>query len=193
MNVKKYFTGLKMLKSKLIWSLTLLAALLQLSLLNGSGNHHTLTIYTFSTQPITITLFEWTTVLLMPAFVYLCLCAIQKRFQLQKQNRAHTTTLTLIGFVLSFNFGATIAGGTYFDFSDYAGLLLIALPFIAFFLKAYRAECILGFALSLSWVFGTLSAITYSLVAALVCFALYKLRIYTLHCHRQNSEHIEIN
>lgn len=180
----------KMLKNKFIWSVTAFTAMLQLLLLNYEANHYILTIYTFSTYPYSFELPNWSAVILMPTFVYICLCLIQTRFKQNARKRAKTATFTLIGFLLSFNYGATISGSVYLGYADYVGILIIAIAFIAFLVKAYRAECILGFALSLCIVFGALSGIVYSVITAAMCYALYKLRLFTLQCHQQNSEHI---
>lgn len=165
--------------------------MLQLLLLNFEDNHNVLTIYTFSTYPFSFEIPSWSAVILMPTFVYICLCLIQTQFKQNTRKRAKVTTFSLIGFLLSFNYGATISGSVYLGYPDYVGVLIIAIAFIAFLVKAYRAECILGFALSLSIVFGALSAIVYSVITAAMCYALYKLRVFTLQCYRQNSQDMD--
>ncbi|WP_372766170.1 hypothetical protein [Pseudoalteromonas sp.] len=179
-----------MLKNKLIWTLTALMGILQFGLINLDTKHFTLTIYTFSPNSLVFPLPDWLSMILIPSFVCVALLIMKMEFNRYTYKRAQTT-LTLIGFVLSFNYGASISGCVYLGFLNYANLLFFVVVFIAPLIKIYRAECMLGFTLGLSFIFGTLSAIIYTSVLAGICFVIYTLRKITLTYYSGGPKHTE--
>ena len=63
-------------------------------------------------------------------------------------------TSAVIGFVSAMIFGALLAGSFAYDFKTATQYLFMSLFVIALLLPVYRAECLLGFVLGMTFTFG---------------------------------------
>ncbi len=176
-----------MIKNKFLWCVTVLVALLQAAVLCWHYFNPKIVFIGVLDAPYLLDVPSWFSLVVMPIFSLCCLLLMRKRLQSTTVNRGKATTYALIGFVFSFNYGATLAGSYYWAMELYTVMLIIGIAVIACIVKSYRAECVFGFALSLSFVIGALQALELALVTASVCWLLYKCRKLPLHFARDNS------
>lgn len=176
-----------MINNKFLWYVTCLVTLLQAAVISWHYFNPQVEFIGLLNGRYLSQLPSWYSLILMPLFSLGCLLAIRKRLQRCKVKRGKAATYALIGFVFSFNYGATLAGSYYWAMDLYTAALLIGIAVIGFTVKAYRTECVFGFALSLSFVVGALQAILLAVATAVACWILYKARQLPLHFGQHNS------
>lgn len=100
---------------------------------------------------------NWWGGLLLPLLTWFLLYRIQKRLlrdNIEKQNLSKLPVNIIYGFIGALLFGALLSGFFTFGYTDIPGYMLIGLLVLAFIFPIYRAECILGFVLSMTFTFG---------------------------------------
>jgi hypothetical protein len=100
---------------------------------------------------------NWWGGLLLPLLTWFLLYRIQKREKLsatQWASFANFPSKIIYGFVGALFFGLSIALLFTFDVHDIPGYLLMAAIAFSFFYPIYRAECLLGFVLGMTYTFG---------------------------------------
>jgi hypothetical protein len=101
---------------------------------------------------------NWWGGLLLPLLTWLLLYRIQKRLLLNSVDKSATLMLPvnniLFGFAGALLFGILLAAFFTFGYADIPGYMLIGLLLLALFFPIYRAECLLGFVIGMTFTFG---------------------------------------
>jgi len=115
--------------------------------------------------------------LLLPLLTWFLLYRIKLRlFSNQVENPKISESLVEIraGFVGAFLFGILLSGFFTFGYSDMSGYMVNALFIIALFFPIYRAECLLGFVIGMTFTFGAVLPTGIGSIFALIGLILYK-------------------
>lgn len=120
---------------------------------------------------------NWWGAVLLPLLTWFLSGRVQKRIQ-QKGTDFSATTIPvkiIYAFLTALLFGATLA--TFFTVGpeEYCGYMLMSVLALAFFLPVYRAECLLGFVLGMTYTFGAVLPTLIGTVLLLISVVLYKL------------------
>jgi len=112
--------------------------------------------------------------LLLPALTWFLVARIQKRIALHPGRQGTTSGLPL-GIIASFFaalfFGFGLSAAFTFDYSAISSNMFMAALVLATILPLYRAECVLGFILGLTFTFGgVLPIIIASVIATISAF-----------------------
>ncbi len=114
-------------------------------------------------------------VLLLPAMAWFLSRRVQTRIASQTGGRDATATppMTVVtGFFGALLFGTFFAGTFAFGYEEVTGYLFQGLIVLALLLPIYRAECVLGFVLGMTFTFGAvLPTAVGSVIAALSAVA----------------------
>ncbi len=113
---------------------------------------------------------NWWGLLTLPALTWWTLDNVTARLS---QHRV-TTRAAMAGAIGAAVFGALLAGSYSLGYSDIPRLQVRALPFLALILPIYRAECLFGFVLALSYTFGGVLPLVIGTVFALIGALLYR-------------------
>ena len=99
---------------------------------------------------------NWWGAILLPVLTWLLLLRIHIRLQknVDRKTSALPPATVLWAFLAALLFGATLAATFSFGYEEIPGNMLMALFVLALFLPVYRAECLLGFVLSMTYTFG---------------------------------------
>lgn len=134
--------------------------------------------YSFSFEHYRLTITNWWNLVLLPVTAYICLQHSHKRIlKAKKHKQAGENTLRLIGFILSFNFGATMAGCNYLNMEFYSLFMLACLFVISIKINVVRAECLMGFVLSMSVIYGAVISMLYALAIAILCYLINRIAV----------------
>jgi hypothetical protein len=102
---------------------------------------------------------NWWGGFLLPLLTWLLLYRIQVRINLQNEKHLETsghTQKVLYGFVSSLFFGMLLSLFFSFGYSDMCGFMILALLPIGICVPIYRAECLLGFVIGMTYTFGAI-------------------------------------
>lgn len=117
---------------------------------------------------------NWWGLLLLPILVWFLAGSIQKRIDFQsngKGSKSQVLTSVLVGGIASLIFGILLSFFFTSGNEDITSYLFFGMLLLALILPIYRAECLLGFVLGMTFTFGTvLPAFIGSIVAALSAF-----------------------
>jgi len=123
---------------------------------------------------------NWWGGLLLPLFTWLLLYRSQVR--LQKETSATTWTSRIIyAFVGALLFGVVLSIFFTIGNHEVPFYMILALLVLSIFLPIYRAECLLGFVLGMTYTFGGVLPIIIGTVLVLITGAIYLLLRPTLH------------
>lgn len=104
---------------------------------------------------------NWWGLLVIPALTWFLLGRMESR-------RA------LVGFGFAFLFGATLAAFYATGRQEWCGYMVLALPAVALFFPIYRAECILGFVIGMTFMFGPILPVLAACIFAAMGFLVYQ-------------------
>lgn len=112
---------------------------------------------------------NWWGGILLPVLTWFLLYRIQKRAAsfLSKQ--------VIYGFLGAFLIAVSVIVLVHFDIHDLPRYLLMSTLLIALFYPIYRAECLLGFVLGLTFSFGAVLPIFIGSILAIIDFLIYNL------------------
>jgi hypothetical protein len=100
---------------------------------------------------------NWWGGLLLPLLTWFLLYRIQKRLMrnnIEKSNVPKLPVNIFYGFIGALFFGIVLSGFFTFGYTDIPGYMLIGLFVLALFVPVYRAECLLGFVIGMTFTFG---------------------------------------
>jgi len=118
---------------------------------------------------------NWWGGLLLPALTWFLLYRVQKRiFQNDDSVTKGTTYRELVyGFLGALLFGALLSVFFLFGIRDLPGYMLLALLPLALFLPVYRAECLLGLVIGMTFTFGGVLPILIGTIFVIVTSIIY--------------------
>ncbi len=120
---------------------------------------------------------NWWGSLVLPALTWFLLFRMQKR--LQKSNGqgylAKLPAKVVYAFTAALLFGATLAVFFNLGYENLLGYILNGLFLLALFLPVYRAECLLGFVLGMTYTFGAVLPTAVGSVLVVISIVLYQL------------------
>jgi hypothetical protein len=114
----------------------------------GVKSHHFLNL---SDMPA---ISNWWGLLLLPSLTWFITGRIQKRMAGKNTATATFSVSIFAGFVSSLLFGILLSISFVNNYETIAELLFLGMFLLAFLLPIYRAECVLGFVLGMTFTFG---------------------------------------
>ncbi|KGJ89704.1 hypothetical protein [Colwellia psychrerythraea] len=162
--ISKYFVGFVTL---IIWSL-----LIWQYLNEGVPSHYLLQ------NPEFPELSNWWGALLLPVLSWALLGLIKKRIiNSPEASRPLLIKQVVISLVISLIYGVILSLTFLYGYAEVSSVLFPGILFFALFFRVYRAEFLLGFILSMSFVFGavlpTIFAALIGLASAIVYFVVH--------------------
>jgi hypothetical protein len=109
---------------------------------------------------------NWWGLLVTPALTWFLLGRIEKRMADKRQ--------VILGFVFAFLFGAALATFFATGHQEWCGHMVLTLPVLALFFAIYRAECVLGFVLGMTFIFGPILPVFAACIFATMGFIIYQ-------------------
>ncbi len=110
---------------------------------------------------------NWWGLLLLPTLTWLLTGRIQKRMASKNETTAKFSASIFAGFVGSLLFGILLSISFVNNYETVAEFLFLGMFLLALLLPIYRAECLLGFVLGMTFTFGVvLPTIIGSVIAA---------------------------
>ncbi len=97
---------------------------------------------------------NWWGLLLLPALAWFLLGRVQRRIGASPWRSSRIPQIIRAGFLGAFAFALTLAIAFSTGHSDVAGLMFRGMLVLALLLPVYRAECVLGFVLGMTFTFG---------------------------------------
>jgi fatty-acid desaturase len=119
---------------------------------------------------------NWWGGLLLPFLTWFLLYRIQKRIDRHNNGSSETSNYQkhlLYRFAGALLFGVLLAVFFTFGYSDIPGYMVLGLFPVALFFPIYRAECLLGFVIGMTFTFGAVLPTVVVSILALVCAILY--------------------
>ena len=117
---------------------------------------------------------NWWGGLLLPLLTWFLLYRVQKRLDSQTNKNSEFFKEVLFGFLAALLFGALLSIFFTLRYSEIPGYMLIGLLILAFFLPIYRAECLLGFVIGMTYTFGAILPTGIGSILALIGVVFYK-------------------
>jgi hypothetical protein len=120
---------------------------------------------------------NWWGGLLLPLLAWFLLYRIQKRLMRDNTERSKVSEYpvnVIYGFIGGLVFGILLSMFFTLDYSNIAGYILIGLFLLALFFPVYRAECILGFVIGMTFTFGAVLPTAFTAIFALIGAILYR-------------------
>lgn len=117
---------------------------------------------------------NWWGGLLLPVLTWFLTYRIQKRIMSSRENPITVTQPAVIyGFGASVLFGSLLAVFFTLGYSGIPANMMLGLLLLAFFLPIYRAECLLGFVIGMTFTFGVVLPTGVGSILALIGAVLY--------------------
>jgi hypothetical protein len=120
---------------------------------------------------------NWWGGLLLPLLTWFLLYRIQQRLlsdNIEKSNVLKLPANILYGFTGGLIFGILLSVFFTFAYTDIPEYLIIGLLPLALFFPIYRAECILGFVIGMTFTFGVVLPTAFGAILALIGAILYR-------------------
>jgi hypothetical protein len=120
---------------------------------------------------------NWWGAILLPVLTWFLLYCIQKRALNNQNEYAETPMLLrhlLYGFLGALLFGALLSAFFSFGYADLCGYMVLGLFPLALFFPIYRAECLLGFVLAMTFTFGAILPTGFGVLLSLAGLLLYR-------------------
>ncbi|WP_373522453.1 hypothetical protein [Aquiflexum sp.] len=119
---------------------------------------------------------NWWGGILLPFLTLFLSYRVEKRLAMHHDGQSHLTTIpkhVLIGFFAALLYGITLA--TFFSFgnTEMPGYMIMGILAISLFYPIYRAECILGFVIGMTYTFGAVLPTGISCILALFGAVIY--------------------
>ena len=137
---------------------------------------------------------NWWGGFLLPLLTWFLLYRIQKRLMrdnIENSKPSMRLERILYGFTGALFFGILLSVFFTLGYSDISGYFLIGLLLLALFLPIYRAECLLGFVIGMTFTFGVVLPTAVGSILALIGAALYlyvrPLILYIVHIVSSNK------
>jgi hypothetical protein len=165
MNQKLFFN--KRLIFTTIVSLTIWSLLLFEHFNGGVPSHHILN------RKDLPEISNWWGGLLLPILTWFLLLRTTQR--LIKNKEVNLSKPVIGGFLIAFFFGVSISTSFSFNIPKIPEMMLQSILFIALFFPIYRAECLIGFVLGMTYTFGTVLPTGIGSVLAVIGAILYLL------------------
>ncbi len=158
--IRLYFTGLV--------TLIILTLLIWQHFTDGVPSHH---LFQSADYPA---MSNWWGALILPTLSWVLLGRINNRILLQStaQSQGYPSGI-IIGFGCALLYGALISVFFAIGRSEISGIMSLGILFIALFLKVYREECVLGYIIGMSVVFGAVIPTLFGTLFAIVSALLY--------------------
>lgn len=121
---------------------------------------------------------NWWGGLLLPLLTWFLLYRTQKRLTPYKGENSSASTFpgeVVYGFVGALLFGAMLSTFYTLGYSEIPGLMVNSIFIIALFFPIYRAECLLGFVIGMTFTFGAVLPTGIGSIFALIGAVLYLL------------------
>lgn len=121
---------------------------------------------------------NWWGGLLLPLLTWFLLYRIQKRFipeNAEKLKGSKYPMNIVYGFTVALFFGILLSTFFTFGYSDIPGYMIMALFPLALFFPIYRAECLLGFVIGMTFTFGAVLPTLIGSLFAVIGAVLYLL------------------
>lgn len=112
--------------------------------------------------------------LTIPVLAFYALWRVEKRTG-KKTKNAITEPPVVIGFLLALALGIFLASLWEFGLADFMPFVLFSPLALAFFLPVYRAECLLGFVMGLTYTFGGVLPIFIGVLLCVLSYIIYRL------------------
>jgi len=120
---------------------------------------------------------NWWGGLLLPALTWFLLYRIQKRLMRDNAEKSKVSGYrvnVIYGFTGALVFGILLSVLFTLDYSNISGYMLIGMLLLALFFPIYRAECILGFVIGMTFTFGAALPTAFGAIFALLGAILYR-------------------
>ncbi len=119
---------------------------------------------------------NWWNGLLLPLLTWFLLYRIRNRLiraDIKNSQVSSRQTNILYGFAGALFFGILLSIIFTFGYSSILGYLIIGLLFLGLFLPIYRAECLLGFVIGMTFTFGTVLPTVFGSILVLLSAILF--------------------
>lgn len=117
---------------------------------------------------------NWWGGLLLPLLCWFLLYRVQRRIINKNIQADKFVGSVLSAFVGAFFFGILLSVFFIFGYTEIPGYMLLCLLFLSLFFPIYRAECILGFVMGMTFTFGAILPTIAGSVLALLAFLIYQ-------------------
>jgi hypothetical protein len=120
---------------------------------------------------------NWWGGLLLPLLAWFLLYRIQKRlmrYNTEKSKVLEYPVDVIYGFTAALVFGILLSVFFTLDYSNISGYMLIGLFLLAPFFSIYRAECVLGFVIGMTFTFGAVLPTAFGAIFASIGAILYR-------------------
>ncbi|HET9825490.1 MAG TPA: hypothetical protein VFP87_09150 [Chitinophagaceae bacterium] len=120
---------------------------------------------------------NWWDGLLLPLLTWFLLYRIQQRLlsdNVEKPNKSQGLRDTLYRFTGALFFGISLSVFFTLGYSSISGFMIIVLFLLGLFFPIYRAECILGFVIGMTFTFGAALPTAFGAIFALISAILYR-------------------
>jgi hypothetical protein len=113
---------------------------------------------------------------LLPLLTWFLLYRIQKRAFHKQERHAPASKILLnglYGWTGALLFGMLLSAFFTFGYADVCGYMIVGLIFLACFFPIYRAECLLGFVMGMTFTFGAVLPTGVGIILGLMGLVLY--------------------
>ncbi len=121
---------------------------------------------------------NWWGGLLLPFLTFMLLYRVEKRLVNNNADQLPVANLpknVVYGFLGALFFGITLSAFFTFGNTEMPGNMLLGLLFLSLFFPVYRAECILGFVIGMTYTFGAILPTGIGLILAAICAVIFLL------------------
>ena len=119
---------------------------------------------------------NWWGGVLLPLLTWFLLYRVEKRLianGVEKSKVLKFPNSSIYGFIGALFFGIVLSAFFTFDYTDIPGYMLMGLFLLALFVPIYRAECILGFVIGMTFTFGAVLPTIVGCILAFIGVVLY--------------------
>jgi len=114
--------------------------------------------------------------LLLPILTWFLLYRVQKRIFREGKGQAEIVRIKQVqyAFIISLAYGIVTAGFFSFGYNDMTGNMMLGIFGLSLFFPVYRAECLLGFVLGMTFTFGTVLPTGIGSIMTLISFVIFQ-------------------
>ena len=119
---------------------------------------------------------NWWGGILLPVLTWFLLFRLQRRVFGNRAGESKVSKFpvySIYGFIGALFFGIVLSAFFTFDYTDIPGYMLMGLFLLALFVPIYRAECILGFVIGMTFTFGAVLPTIVGCILAFIGVVLY--------------------
>ena len=164
--------NIKFSKAKIYFTLAISIAIWALLvydfLHNGVPSHHILN------KKDLPEISNWWGGILLPILSYLVFSRIENRDNLKKETLSKLPKQVSIGFVVALIMSILISTFFTYDHADIPFYLLVSILVSSIFYPIYKAECLLGFVIGMTFTFGAVLPTGIGSILAIIGFMIYK-------------------